>query len=197
MFVLYLFCGLIMWMFFSESTKRGIRVLNTKRYLIENVNINKVDIYYSHIITTFIGLSFNFLSYFIISAFFPVSYSLNLLFIPIILGILCVFSFSVTIILSLLYIYLKDLDHIWDILLLVGFWTVPIIWDQKFVLENYMFMHYVNPITGLLINLRSVVLYDTLPNFEMLGYDLLYALVTLAISMLMLKKLGHKAAEIT
>ena len=62
-FVLYLFTGIILWTFFAQTTKQGMRVLNTKRYLIQNIEINKVDIFLSHAISNFIGLLFNLFSW--------------------------------------------------------------------------------------------------------------------------------------
>ena len=39
-FVLYLFCGILTWLAFTEATKMGSRVLIRKKYLTENIQFN-------------------------------------------------------------------------------------------------------------------------------------------------------------
>ena len=46
-FASYLFIGLIFWNFFIESTGGTIQILNTKKYLYEYSNMNKMEIYVS------------------------------------------------------------------------------------------------------------------------------------------------------
>ncbi|MBI4650252.1 ABC transporter permease [Candidatus Desantisbacteria bacterium] len=194
-FALYIFSGLILWMFFTEATKKGIHVLNSKRYLLENIPINKFDIYLSSGISAFLGVLFNILIFFIVSIFFDIKYSYNLLFLPLILINLFIFVLSVTFFLSTIYIYIRDLDHIWDILLLAGLWTIPIIWDQAFVINKLQFLLYLHPLTGILINIREILLYDTFPDLFILFYDFVYSLLLFFTGLFFVNKFSHKALE--
>lgn len=195
-FVLYLFSGIIVWTFFSQTTKIGLRAMNTKRYLLENIKINKIDIFISHTISSFIGFLFNLFSYFVILLFFDIHLSFSFLWLPVLLITLFIFSLSVTIILSVIFIRFKDLDHIWDIALLAGFWSMPIIWDQAYVLNEYRFMLFLNPVTGVLINFRSAALYGTPLDYSIVAYDFIFSLVILFFSVYLLKNHSQKAAEI-
>ena len=138
-FILYLFIGVITWMLFSEGSKKGMKALNSKRYLVENIQLNKLDIFYSSAITASIGFCFNLFIYLLFSQFFQVQYNWHILFAPLLIFNMVLLIFGASLILSTLFIFFKDLDHVWDIVLLIGFWTVPIIWDQKvglIILEN-------------------------------------------------------------
>jgi len=95
-FVLYLFTGIITWQFFSEATKKGMNLLTSKRYLIQNIRINKLDIFYASILSVLIGYGFNFLSYFIISLFFKITFSVYLFFLPLLIFNLCLFVLAVS-----------------------------------------------------------------------------------------------------
>src|SRR3982751_1270452 len=59
-FISFLFIGLIMWNFFVECTTGTIQILNTKKYLYEFTNMNKIEIYISTILSNCIGFFFNF-----------------------------------------------------------------------------------------------------------------------------------------
>ena len=52
-FVLHLFSGLIFWFFFVETTKKALVIFKQKKYLIENISFNKLDLFYSLILSTF------------------------------------------------------------------------------------------------------------------------------------------------
>src|SRR5882757_9928898 len=42
-FASYLFIGLILWNFFEESTTETVHILNTKKYLYQYSNMNKLE----------------------------------------------------------------------------------------------------------------------------------------------------------
>src|SRR3954467_1982836 len=62
-FASYLFIGLILWNFFVESTTGTIQILNTKKYLYEYSNMNKLEIYVSTLFSNSIGFFFNFMMF--------------------------------------------------------------------------------------------------------------------------------------
>src|SRR6185503_6692777 len=62
-FASYLFIGLILWNFFVESTTGTIQILNTKKYLYEYSNMNKLEIYVSTLLSNSIGFFFNFVMF--------------------------------------------------------------------------------------------------------------------------------------
>src|SRR6201994_1934271 len=69
-FASYLFIGLILWNFFLESTSGTIEILNTKKYLYEYSNMNKMEIYVSTLMSNSIGLFFNFVMFLLFYTFF-------------------------------------------------------------------------------------------------------------------------------
>jgi ABC-type polysaccharide/polyol phosphate export permease len=52
-----------------------------------------------------------------------------------------------------------------------------------------------NPIAGIIINARRVMMEGLQPDFRLLAFDFGYALVFLSIGLIFLNKLGSKAAE--
>src|SRR5688572_21439111 len=58
-FASYLFIGLALWNFFLESTAGTTQILQTKKYLYEYSNMNKLEIYISTLLSNSIGLFFN------------------------------------------------------------------------------------------------------------------------------------------
>src|SRR5688500_12687111 len=54
-FASYLFLGLILFNFFIESSSGTIQLLNTKKFLYEYSNMNKLEIYLSTLMSNMIG----------------------------------------------------------------------------------------------------------------------------------------------
>ncbi|MCF6171086.1 MAG: ABC transporter permease [Bacteroidales bacterium] len=194
-YALYLFSGLLLWMFFQEATKGSMLILRKKSYLIENIQSNKLDIYVSFILANLFGLLFNFVVYFLLSLVFSISYSWTVLFFPLLLLNLAILVFAVSLLLSTIHIHLKDIDHIWSMVLIVIFWTSPIFYGRAIIFEKLPLLLYVNPMAGIMINVREVLINANQPDYFNFFYDFFYAFVLLAVSLVFFNKNIHKAAE--
>ncbi len=195
-FVLYLFTGVITWGFFSEATNGAITLFKKQRYILENIKLPKSDFFVALVGSKFYAYLINFLIYLIFSViFFSPDYSYKLLFlIPVFIG-LFLFTLGITFFLATFYIYLRDLDHIWSIILLAGFWTMPIIWDYKIIYtSNYEFMLY-NPITTFLVNIRQVTMYNEIPDLKFMFIGILSSLLICIIGYIFMIRNSKKAME--
>jgi ABC-2 type transport system permease protein len=197
-FASYLFIGLILWNFFVESTTGTIQILNTKKYLYEYSNMNKLEIYVSTLFSNSIGFFFNFVM-------FCIFYSLiekqstglsiqNLWIIPLFLN-LFILSLGTSLILSNIYIIAKDINQIWMVFVSFLFFLSPIFYKLETFKKALPTFDYGNPIAGIIINARRIMMDHHLPDFTLMGFDLLYALLLLTAGLFLLNKLGSKAAE--
>ncbi len=197
-FVSFLFIGLILWNFFVESTTGTIQLLSTKKYLYEYTNMNKIEIYLSTIFSNCIGFAFN-LFFFILYFQFIDAGTLGLsvkafYIIPIFLNLL-ILSLAFSMILSCLYVLAKDITQIWMVITGIGFWISPILFKLQTFREALPGVDYVNPIAGIIINARNVMLYQKDPEWELFIFDFAYAIFLLLLGTLLLNKIGSRAAE--
>jgi ABC-type polysaccharide/polyol phosphate export permease len=197
-FVSFLFIGLIMWNFFVESTTGTIQILNTKKYLYEYTNMNKIEIYLSTLLSNCIGFFFNLFMFTLYFHFIDSGvkgYNFNALyFIPIFLNLL-VISLAFSLILSNIYIIAKDITQIWVVITGLGFWLSPILFKLEKFREALPGVDYLNPLSGIIINARNVLLYQVPPDWGLFIFGWIYAGVLLLIGLLLLNKLGSRAAE--
>ena len=196
-FVSFLFIALVLWNFFLESTNGTIQILATKKYLYAYTNMNKIEIYLSVIGSNLIGLFFNilmFLFYYII--FDTGTYiSWHIIFlIPIVFN-LVILSIGFSLILSNIYIIAKDIQQIWMIISALGFWISPIFFKLELFRQSLPGVDYINPIAGIIINARNVVMYNKMPEWDLFIWNFIYSTFFLLIGIFLLNKLGSKAAE--
>ena len=197
-FASYLFIGLIMWNFFVESTVGTIQILNTKKYLYEYSNMNKFEIYISTLFANSIGFFFNFIMFFLFYNFFqgksigPNLY--NFWIIPLFIN-LFILSLGVSLILSTIYIIAKDITQIWMVFTSFLFFLSPVFYKLETFNQKLPNFEYGNPIAGIIINARRVLMEGKRPAFELMGFDFGYAVFLLLIGIIFLNKLGARAAE--
>ena len=72
---------------------------------------------------------------------------------------------------------------------------VPILFRLETFREALPGIDYLNPVAGLIINARNVMLYQKPPEWELFFFDYVYAGVVLFIGTVMLNKIGARAAE--
>lgn len=196
-FSAFLFLALILWNFFIECTSGTTNILSTKKYLYEYTNMNKIEIYLSVIGSNLIGVIFNFCMFLIYFMFIVkggyVSWHI-LFFIPIMLNLI-ILSLGFSLILSSLYVFAKDILQVWSIIVSMGFWVSPILFKLDDFRNSLPGIDYINPIAGIIINARNVVMYHQTPELGLFIWNFIYATFFLLVGLYLLNKLGNKAAE--
>jgi len=172
-----------------------VRALASKSHLLKKVAFPKILAVIASTMTAFLTLFFNLLIFFVFVFFSGVSLSWHaLLFIPL-LVLLYVLVFGLSLLLSSLYIRLRDIDQIWEVLLQVGFWLTPIIYPLSLVPEQYLGWLSLNPMTGTIQAARSLLIDQALPEVQPLMIAVGWGLVFLVLGVGVFRKLSPFAAE--
>lgn len=192
---LHIFSGLIVWMFFMEASKKGMAVLKSKRYLIENLKINSLDLYFSSMTTSMMVFVINLTVYLIVSLFFSTGVNWTIIFVPLHIINVCILVFGVMLILSTINIFFRDISKLWDMFLLALFWVNPIFYAKSLIFDQFPILMYLNPLAGIIINTRNGLLNGLEPDWNIYAYDMAYSLVVLGIGLIVFRIYFYKAAE--
>jgi ABC-2 type transport system permease protein len=197
-FASYLFIGLILWNFFLESTTGTIQILSVKKYLYEYSNMNKLEIYVSTLFSNSIGFFFNFIMFLLFYNFLEgrsTGISILNTWIIIIFLNLFILSLGMSLILSTIYIVAKDISQIWMAFTSFLFFLSPIFYKLSTFKAALPSFDYGNPIAGIIINARRVMMEKSQPDFRLMIFDFGYATILLLIGLIFLNRLGSRAAE--
>jgi ABC-type polysaccharide/polyol phosphate export permease len=144
-FVLWLINGFAAWFFFSESLSSGVRAIISKSFLVKKVDfrtsILPVVTILSALIIHMIFLVI-LVIIFLCNGYFPTVCWLQLPFYTVCLFILLL---GLNWLVASLRLFVKDIKHIVNIILQVGFWGTPIFWSMKLVPDKYQFIIKLNP----------------------------------------------------
>ena len=108
---------------------------------------------------------------------------------------LFILSLGMSLILSNIYIVAKDISQVWMVFTSFLFFLSPIFYNLKTFREALPAFDYGNPIAGLIINARRIMMENKPPDFELMAWDIGYAVFILLLGIIILNKLGPKASE--
>jgi len=194
-YALYLFCGILVFGFFGEATTGMLNILKTKKYLYEYSNMSKLEIYFSSLLSISIGFFFNMFVFILAVIFSGIPISFSILYFPILFIILFIFSFGTSMILSCFTIFLKDIKQIWPLIMIALFWLSPIFFAYDNIKAKLPFIEYLNPLAGIIINFRNILMYAASPDWILVGLNLLQSILVFGLGYITLLKLGGKASE--
>jgi ABC-type polysaccharide/polyol phosphate export permease len=89
----------------------------------------------------------------------------------------------------------KDIHQIWTVFVSLLFFLSPIFYRLSTFKQALPAFDYGNPIAGIIINARKIMMEHSRPSFRLMLFDYIYALLLLLTGLLLLNKLGSKAAE--
>lgn len=194
-FALFIFSGLLIWMSFSEATNKGMNVIGAKRYLIENVQFERIDLFISSTLSVFMGLSFNLLVYVIFSFLSGVYFTWHVIFFPIIFINVFIICIASSLFLSTMSGIIKDIKHIWSLIILAGFFGSGIFYPGERIIEAINGIQWINPFLGLIINTRNVLFHGTYPDFLLLTYSMIFSFILLLICWIFYRRFVHLTLE--
>lgn len=192
---LHIYSGLIVWLFFNEATKKSMTIIKSKGYLIENVNVNINDLYVSGLTTSIFLFLTNTAVYLVFSSFFNIATNWTIIFAIFQVIIVVILVLGLMMILSSINILFRDIKRFWDMVLTMMFWMNPIFYSKAKVLEMIPELMYINPLAGVITNMRNALLMGLMPDWGLLFYDLGYAIIVFMIGLYMNKKMFHLSIE--
>lgn len=160
---LYLLLGIIIWNFFAEATSIALRSFETKQSLITKVYFPRIIVVIASTLTSLLTFLLNMVVFFVFLGISDIPFSFNFFFMIVYIFELYFIVLGISLIISALYVKFRDLSHIWDVLLQIGFWITPIIYPLTMVPEIYHRFIYLNPLARLIEYSRAIFILGHIP----------------------------------
>jgi ABC-2 type transport system permease protein len=174
-----LFLGLIMWEFFSEITKQGLKSIVRKGGIIRKINFPKYIIIVSSSLSAVINLSLNLVVVAIFVVITDTPITLNILWVPVYFAELYIFSLGIAFILSAMYVKIRDIDFIWEVMLRAGFYASAVMFPMTRVGDAGKFL-ILNPVAQTIEDARHNLI-STIPPSSSYFVNSWQALIPLAL----------------
>ena len=191
-YIIYLFCGNLLFSYFKESTSTGMTALYDNAGIFSKVNVPKYMFLLSKNISVMINFGINLLVLLVFCAVDGVTFTWKFILLLYPMGCLVVFNLGMGLILSALYIMFKDMKYLYDIFTMLLMYVSAIFYSIDAYSQQIQYLFYLNPIYVYIRYFRKIILDGDIPqpSFHLLAAA--YALVALAVGALIYKKKNYK-----
>ncbi len=169
-FPLFLFCGILPWLFFQDTLQRSSTII------IDNANLVTRTIFPTEILPLTVlisGLVNHIIGFAILMGFILYeigTVSVYILFVPVYLAILMLFTLGMAWFLSSLNVFIRDISQVLAVFLTFWFWFTPIFYTGNKFPEKYMFIVRWNPLAHVVTGYRDCLLRMRLPDLQALAW---------------------------
>lgn len=202
-----LLLGISLWGFVTEATNVGMQSIVGRGDLLRKINFPKYIIIVSSVASSLISLAINLTVVLIFAIVTGVDFTWLAFLAPISILQLCFLVVGINLILSTLYVKYRDISHIWEVILQIIFYAMPIIYPLAFVSTSYPVIAKImmlNPIAQIIQDLRHNLIapetvpttWNTINDPLIAAIPIILTVVILIIGVVYFRKNSKKFAEI-
>jgi lipopolysaccharide transport system permease protein len=195
-YTIFLLSGLFPWQWVQNSFSGSPHIFLGNTSIIKKVNFARNTLVISSILQDMIHFIVAIPVLVIFMFIYDKTPSLSWLYgIPLLLVIQCVFAYGVSLAISSLNLFFRDLERLAVIFITLSFYMTPIIYPVSMFPEKYRPLLNLNPFAPLIISWRRLLLEGVL-DFNSIGLSIIYSIIFLLFGQLLYKKLSWKFAEV-
>jgi homopolymeric O-antigen transport system permease protein len=163
-YTLFLFIGLLAWVWFQTSLTGAATVIIDGRALIKQPNfpatILPVVVVVANLLHFLLALPILF--FFLSLARIPFSEPIVLL--PVIIALQMLFTVSLAYFVATFHVFFRDTQHLVGVFLFLFFYLTPVFYNADAIPDKYQLIYRMNPVLQLLEAYRAVLLHNTWPS---------------------------------
>ncbi|MBQ6515014.1 MAG: ABC transporter permease [Clostridia bacterium] len=154
-YALWMLPGLIVWFAFSDSVSAGTTALKDYSWLVKNIRFDISLLPAVKVVAAFIVHTFFAALVFVLYLVFGLPVKASLLQLPYYYAATFLFSLACVRIVSTVWPFFKDLSALIEIVLMIGIWACPIMWNLGMIPEKYHIIFQLNPMYHLVLGYRD------------------------------------------
>ena len=192
----FILAGLLPWTFFTSSVAGATASISGNGHLINRVYFPREVLPVANLLSNAVNFGVALLLLFGFILFYRIPLGLNLLWLPVIVGVQVALMLGLGLLLAAINVYLRDTQQLVDVGLLALFFLTPIIYTlDSFGPGLQTILQVLNPMASLVAAYRQVLYAAATPNLLLLGVTALQAVLLLAVGGLVFRRLSPSFAE--
>lgn len=196
-YAIYLTSGMLAWSLFSEVVNRSLTLFIENGNLMKKMVFPKITLPVIVIGSALVNNLLLFVAIMII--FFLLGHvpTLAILWLPLIMCILLLFSVAIGLILGILNVFLRDIGQIVPIILQVGFWLTPIVYPLQIVPDYLQNMLQANPLYPIVSAYQSILVYGQPPEAVLpLVYIVMISVLLMLFGLLLFRRASPEMVDV-
>lgn len=192
---MFVFTGLLPWIYFTSSVQIATTCIAGNANLVKKIYFPRMILPISvstvGVINYFFGLCITIPALLLTG----VRFSAVLAFLPVVILIQYLFVTGSCMLLSAMYVYFRDLEHIVGIVLMAWFYVTPIVYDLTAFPDWVQSILRFNPMTQFASAYRNVLMYGSMPSALGFGCTAVFSAGVMLLGMSVFSRLQRAFAE--
>lgn len=181
-FSAYLIIGQTLFVFMTEATNQSIFSITGNGPLLKKIYVPKYIFTLAKVTSSLVNLLFSMAAMVIVFVITAVPFSWYMLFIPIVLIELYIFSLGISMFLAQLAVFFRDIQYIYSVLTTAWMYLTPLFYPINQLPEELQKgISIFNPMFHYIDQFRTIVLQQTFPDWISVGYGFVLAFGALII----------------
>lgn len=180
-YTIFLFCGLLPWLWVTSGLIEGTTSITSSGHLITKSMFPAQVLPTVSIVTSMVHFLLSLPLLFIFMLVAGMEFHLTLLLVPVLVAVQFLFLYGIILILGALNVYYRDVQHLVGNLLTFLFFLCPILYPREVVPEKFRITLDINPLAVFTECYHRLILDGTLPSGAMVGYLLGFTVVLLLV----------------
>jgi ABC-type polysaccharide/polyol phosphate export permease len=175
----YVLSGLMAWTFFAQTTNAATVNLIWGGTLLNRIYVPRTAFAVSAVGTGLVNLTISIIPLVVVIIVTKIPITWAVLFLPVPMILLALFSLGVGLLLSAIAIYFADVTEMYQVILTAWLYLSPVIWTETLLPGGYVpILVRLNPMYHLINLFRAPIYYGRLPTIEELSISVAISLIT-------------------
>ncbi len=174
-FAIYLFCGMLPWIAFSEGVQRAATTLTENVNLVKRVVFPIESLPVNLALAAIVQQLFGTLVLLILSAVFERVLSPTALLLPLLLLLQFLVTVGLGWLVASLGVFIRDIPQFTQLVLMTWMYLTPIIYPENLIPAQHRWLVALNPMSALIRSYRRILLEGALPDWQGLAVTLVFA----------------------
>lgn len=191
----FILAGLVPWRFFANGLG-GVSAITDNIHLISKVYFPREVIPLVNTASGLLDLVIGTVILLSIAAFQGIPPDVHLLALPVVFLLLILVTASVTVVVSTVAVFARDLSHGMQFVLLAVFFATPIMYPASQIPSGLQWMVKLNPLAVVVLSVRDVAVEHLWPSWKLLFAHLAVASVLMVASLAYMRSVEHRMVDV-
>jgi lipopolysaccharide transport system permease protein len=198
-------CGLLPWNFFSGSIMGGVGSVVNSGHLIKKVYFPRAVLPTSIMLSNLVNFLVALPVYFVLAWLLGVRFTPYVLFLPVVMLVEMIFIAGVSLLLSAVNVFYRDVQQIMEVLILAWFFVTPVIWDVSLLPASRVVLgvevpvqrltYILNPMASIIATYRDILYYGRPIGWDFFLRTAITVVIVLLIGFFVFNRLKGRFAE--
>lgn len=186
---LFVLCGLIIWIFFSTTSIQIIESVTASRQIMKSLRIPASAFPLSALYAGILSLLLMMVPFLLIMFRFGMKFGPEFILVIPLLVLMAAFTFGLSLILTAVNVYFRDVQLAWTTFLPAIFYVTPIAYAPKLIPAGYEWLLKLNPLYYFVESLRAILYSNLVPDMSYWIAMIVISTVSLIMGLLVFRKL--------